>query len=95
MLIDVLAKDGDNQPFYQGGAGIPGKGTVTAGVDYVLFGDTIEVRVKDDDGAILGDFVARNVYPASVVTATQFEDGSIAVVDNASNTYTEETKNAT
>jgi hypothetical protein len=88
MLIDVLVKDSDNRPYHRGGASILGKGTAAAGVDYVRFGDTIEVRVKDDDGTILGDFVARNVYPANVVTATQFENKSIAVTDDASNIYT-------
>jgi hypothetical protein len=86
MRIEVLARDGESQPFCQADAS--GEGTVTVGIDYVLFGDIIEVRVKDDDGKTLGDWVARNVYPTAVVTATQFEDGSIAVVDNASNTYT-------
>jgi len=94
MLIDVLVKDNDNQPCFQGGAGIPGVGTVTAKLDYVMFGDIIEVRAKEDDGTILGDWVARNVYPANVITATQFEDKSIAVTDDASNTYVKESKDA-
>jgi len=93
MLIEVLARDGDNQPFYTGHASAPGMGTAAAALDYVLFGDVIEVRVKADDGKVLGDWTARNVYPAAVVTATQFSDGSVAVVDNASNTYTK-VKNA-
>jgi hypothetical protein len=91
MLIEVTCKDVDGQPYYTGSAGSSRSGSdtpLTTELDYVLFGDTIEVRVKADDGTILGDWTARNVYPAAVVTATQFSDGSIAVVDNASNTYT-------
>ena len=94
MLIEVLAKDDHSQPFYTGCAATPGVSTVTAELDYITFGDIIEVRVKDDEGKILGDFFAKNVYPANVVTATQFGDGSIAVTDNASNTYYKAVKNA-
>ena len=94
MLIDILAKDSDNQPFYTGGAGVPGLGPVTASIDYVLFGDIIEVRVKDDDGTILGDWTARNTYPARTITAVKNADSTVAVTDDASNTYVKESKDA-
>jgi hypothetical protein len=86
MLLEVLCRDTDGQPYYQGGAATLGAATVTAELDYVLMGDKIEVRVKSDDGEVLGDWSAPNVYPARVVTATQFGNG-VAVTDDASNTY--------
>ena len=81
MLLEVLCRDKDGLPFFTG------EGPGTVGMDYVLFGDTIEIKAKADDGTSLGEWIARNVYPANVVTATQYEDGSVGVTDNAANRY--------
>jgi len=95
MRIEVSARDNNSQqPFYTAYANGVGSSLMIAGVNHILFGDTIEVKVKTDDGTFLGQWTARNVFAAKVISVIQFDDGVIAVTDNASNTYTKEVKDA-
>lgn len=57
---------------------------------YVEPGSEIEAVVRDEKGNFLGTFYAANAFKTNNVTATQFEDGGVAVTDDASNTYTRE-----
>lgn len=54
---------------------------------FVEQGSEIEAVVRDNDGKHLGTFVSPHAYQTRVVTAIQFEDGGVAVTDDASNTY--------
>ena len=61
--------------------------TATVPLAFVKQGSEIEAVVKDNDGKRLGTFVSPHVFQTRVVSAIQFEDGGIAVTDDASNTY--------
>jgi hypothetical protein len=54
---------------------------------FVEQGSEIEAVVKDNEGKHLGTFVSPHAFQTRVVTAMQFEDGGVAVTDDASNTY--------
>lgn len=47
----------------------------------------IEVTVKDDDGKVIGEFAASNVFPAAIVTACLWGDGVVTVTDDEGNMY--------
>jgi|SRR5271168_3036347 len=92
MRIEAVAKDGDGGTFYSGYSEAKEATTVSMMLDAMLSGDTVEVKVRDDNGLLLGEWAARNMYPADTLTATQFQDGIVTVTDNASNTYVKEKK---
>lgn len=59
-------------------------------LSFVEPGSEIEAVVRDKDGKFLGQFYAANAFHTKAVTATRFEDGRLAITDDASNTYTRE-----
>lgn len=57
---------------------------------FVEPGSEIEAVVRDKEGKFLGQFYAVNAFSTKNITATRFEDGGVAVTDDASNTYARE-----
>lgn len=64
--------------------------TQAVNVFYCQPGASITVEIKDHEGTTQEKWVASNAFPAKAVTATTFEDGGIAITDDAGNTYTQE-----
>ncbi len=87
MQVEVLCRGADGRGYYINGA--VGDGILSVGVEYVLTGDQIEVTIKENNGVVVGKWASQNVYPATVVTVTRYEDGGVAVSDDIGNTYTD------
>jgi hypothetical protein len=86
MQLEVIVRNAAGRVTDMAGHLSPSS-TATVPVAYVEQGSEIEAVVKDNDGKHLGTFVSPHAFQTRVVSVMQFEDGGIAVTDDASNTY--------
>ena len=89
MQLDIIVRNASGKVIDMAGSlGLTSMAIVS--LAYVEPGSEIEAVVRDAKGKHLGTFVSPHVFPTKNVSATQFEDGGLAVTDDASNTYTRE-----
>jgi hypothetical protein len=85
MLLNIIVTDCSGRVVEMAGSARSARPSVP--LFEVPAGSEIWADVKDDDGKHLGTFCVAHSFPTRNVTATQFEDGGLAVTDDASNTY--------
>jgi hypothetical protein len=88
MRLNVTVVDTNGYDDEYSASWVAGAAAVVAPISRALAGYSIEARVRDDEGELVGVWRAVNVLPAKAVTAFQTCTGT-AVTDDAGNTYTE------
>ena len=89
MQLEVIVRNAGGRVTDMAGTLSPTSVAVVT-LAFVEPGSEIEAVARDNEGDFLGTFYAANAFETHTVTATQFEDGGVAVTDDASNTYVRE-----
>lgn len=90
MLFNIIVRDVNGTVIEMPGQFVPGLDTIVVPLVNAVAGCEIQAEVRDDDSNLLGTFYAAHIFETKAVTATKLEDGTVAVTDDASNTYISE-----